>query len=64
MIALLGYGASQYLWAQSRNRAMRDHELTALVIGFSVAALLSLAIFAWSMRSGVRALQEMDQTPV
>jgi ABC-2 type transport system permease protein len=63
MIALLGYGSSQYLWALSRNRAMRENELTALVIGFSIAALLSIAVFALSMRSGVKALQEMDQTP-
>lgn len=64
MIALLGYGSSQYLWALSRNRAMRDGELTSLVVAFTIAALLSLAIFLLSMRSGVRALEEMDQTPV
>lgn len=64
MIALLGYGSSQYLWAQSRRRAMRDDELTALAIGFTVAAILSVGLFVWSMRSGVRALEEMDQTPV
>jgi ABC-2 type transport system permease protein len=64
MIALLGYASSQYLWALSRNRAMRENELTALTIGFAVAAVLSVAIFAFSMRSGVKALEEMDQTPV
>ena len=64
MIGLLGYGASHYLWAQSRNRAMRDDELTALAIAFGAAALLSVAMFVLSMRSGVRALQDMDQTPV
>jgi len=63
MIALLGYGSSQYLWAQARNRAMRDYELAGLAIGFAAAALLSVAIFVLSMRSGVRALEEMDQTP-
>lgn len=64
MIALLGYGSSQYLWALSRNRAMRDGEVTALVIGFSAAALLSVAMFVLSMRGGVKALEDMDQTPV
>lgn len=64
MIALVGYGASQYLWALSRHRAMRDGELTSLVVTFTIAAILSVAIFLLSMRSGVRALEEMDQTPV
>jgi ABC-2 type transport system permease protein len=63
MMALLGYGSSQYLWALSRNRAMHQNELTAMTIAFTAAAMLSLVIFAWSMRSGVRALEEMDQTP-
>lgn len=64
MIALVGYGSAQYLWALSRNRAMRDGELTSLVVTFTIAAVLSVAIFLLSMRSGVRALEEMDQTPV
>lgn len=63
MIGLLGYASSQYLWALSRNRAMYDGELTAMVIGYAVAAILSLAIFVLSMRSGVKALMDMDQTP-
>ena len=64
MISLLGYGSSQYLWAPSRHRAMRDGELTACIAGFGLAALLSLAIFVLSMRSGVKALEAMDHTPV
>ncbi|MDQ3170402.1 MAG: hypothetical protein M3Q55_09730 [Acidobacteriota bacterium] len=64
MIALLGYGSSKYLWALSLRRGMRDGELTALVVGFGAAAVLSIAIFILSMRSGVKALEAMDQTPV
>lgn len=63
MIALIGWGSSNYLWAQARRRAMHGDELSAVVIGFGVAALISLAIFVWSMRSGVKALEGMDQTP-
>ena len=64
MIALLGWGSAQYFWAESRRRAMRGDEFNSLLIAFAVAGLLSLAMFALSMRSGVRALEEMDQTPV
>jgi ABC-2 type transport system permease protein len=64
VIALVGYGSSQYLWAQARNRAMESHEATTLALSFGAAALLSVAIFVLSMRSGVKALEEMDQTPV
>ena len=64
MIALLGFGSAQYLWAQERGRAMRDNELQSLLISFGVAALLSFAIFVLSMRNGVKALDQMDQTPV
>ena len=63
MITLLGYGSSKYLWALSLRRGMRDGELTSLVAGFGAAALLSIAIFVLSMRSGVKALEAMDQTP-
>ena len=63
MITLLGYASSQYLWALSRHRAMRDGELAIMAAGFGVAALLSIAIFVLSMRNGVKALEAMDQTP-
>lgn len=63
MIALIGWGASNYLWAQARRRAMHGDELTAVIIGFGLAAVVSLVIFGWSMRSGVKALDAMDQTP-
>jgi ABC-2 type transport system permease protein len=64
VIALLGYGSSQYLWALSRNRAMTSDEITGFAMSFTVALALSLAIFVLSMRSGARALEDMDQTPV
>jgi ABC-2 type transport system permease protein len=63
MITLLGYASSQYLWALSRKRAMFDGEVTIMAAGFGAAALLSIAIFVLSMRSGVKALEAMDQTP-
>lgn len=63
MIALIGWGASNYLWAQARRRAMHGDELTAVIIGFGLAAVVSLVVFGWSMRSGVKALDAMDQTP-
>ena len=63
MITLLGYASSQYLWALSRKRAMFDGELVIMAAGFGAAALLSIAIFLLSMRSGVKALEGMDQTP-
>ncbi len=64
MIALLGYSSSIYLWAQTRGRALTDAQAVRVAIGFATAAVLSIAIFVLSMRSGVKALEAMDQTPV
>ncbi len=64
MIALLGYSSSIYLWAQARGRALTDAQTMRVAIGFGAAALMSVAIFVLSMRSGVKALESMDQTPV
>ncbi len=63
MIALLGYSSSLYLWAQTRNRPLTDAQTIRVVVGFATAAVLSIAIFVLSMRSGVKALEAMDQTP-
>ena len=64
MIALLGYSSSIYLWAQTRSRPLTDAQTLRVAAGFGASALLSVAIFVLSMRSGVKALEGMDQTPV
>lgn len=64
MIALIGYGSAKYLWALERRRAMRDDEMWGMLTGFGLAVILSIAVFVLSMRSGVKALEDMDQTPV
>ncbi len=63
MIALTGYASSLYLWVQTRPRPMTGTELTHVSVCFAAAALISIAVFVLGMRSGVRALEEMDQTP-
>jgi ABC-2 type transport system permease protein len=63
MIALLGYSSSIYLWAQTRSRPLTDAQTLRVALGFGAAALLSIAIFVLSMRSGVKSLEAMDQTP-
>jgi len=62
-IALVGYSSSVYLWAQTRHRPLSDGQMLGVAGGFAAAAVLSLAIFVLSMRSGVKALEAMDQTP-
>jgi ABC-2 type transport system permease protein len=63
MMVLLGWPSSTYLW--HRVQAVPLTSAQRLVIGgcFGGAAALSLAIWWLSMRSGIRALEEMDRTP-
>jgi len=63
MIVLLGWPSSIYLLAQFRNRALTSGQELAIVAMFIAAAALSIATFIVGMRTGVRALQEMDRTP-
>lgn len=63
MIVMLGWPSSLYLLAQFRNRALTTREEIFIAIMFAAAATLSIATFIGGMRSGVRALQEMDRTP-
>ena len=63
MIVLLGWPSSIYLLAQFRNRVLTTREGLFIAAMFTSAATLSIATFLAGMRTGVRALQEMDRTP-
>src|SRR5689334_861587 len=63
MIVLLGWPSSIYLLAQFRNRAVTTGEWIFIGAMFTAAAILSIVTFLAGMRTGVRALQEMDRTP-
>jgi ABC-2 type transport system permease protein len=63
VIVLLGWPSSVYLFHQSRNLPLDSTQQLAIGVCFLAAALLSAAVWWLSMRSGVRALQEMDRTP-
>ncbi len=63
MIVLLGWPSSIYLFAQFRNRALTTGQEIFIVAMFTAAAALSIATWLLGMRTGVRALQEMDRTP-
>ena len=62
-IALLGWPSSVYLFHQSRGIPLDGGQQLAIGACFLAAAVLSLATWWFSMRSGVSALQEMDRTP-
>jgi ABC-2 type transport system permease protein len=59
MIALLGWPSSVYLLAQARRSGFRPGQPLLMVICFSVAIALSVAMWLASMRSGVKALERM-----
>lgn len=63
MIALLSWPSSVYLWAQARRRPIGDAQMWLMAAAFAAAAILSLAIWLLGMRSGVKALRQMDRTP-
>ena len=63
MIVLLGWPSSIYLLAQFRDRVLTTREELLIAAMFTTAAIVSIATFLAGMRTGVRALQEMDRTP-
>ena len=63
MIALLGWPSSVYLFSQVRNRPLTNAQQILIAVCFTSAALLSIATWLLGMRTGVRALQDMDRTP-
>jgi ABC-2 type transport system permease protein len=62
-IALVGWPSSVYLAQQLRIAPMRTSRAVLMYACFVTAALVSVATFWFGMRTGVRALEEMDRTP-
>lgn len=62
MVALLGWPSSLYLWRLSRVpvRPLQSHEMALIGACFASAVALSLSVFICGMRSGVKALEDMD----
>jgi ABC-2 type transport system permease protein len=62
-IVLLGWPSSVYLLAQFRSRPLASREEWFIAAMFASAAAVSMATWLLGMRTGVRALMEMDRTP-
>ena len=61
MIVLLGWPSSLYLLSKVGSIPLSVRQQLAMAACFAGAALLSVATWRLSMRSGVRALEEMDR---
>ena len=61
MIVLLGWPSSLFLWRMSRLhvRPFRSDEIALIAGCFTAAVALSVAVFRYGMRTGVKALEEM-----
>jgi ABC-2 type transport system permease protein len=60
MIVLLGWPSSIYLFAKFRNQALSNRQELFIAGMFTTAAVISIVTFIAGMRTGVRALQEMQ----
>lgn len=63
MIVLLGWPSSVYMFAQFRNRPLTSGQELFIAAMFTTAAIVSVATFILGMRTGVKALMDMDRTP-
>jgi ABC-2 type transport system permease protein len=63
MIVLLGWPSSVYLFAQARRRPLTEWQMVFMGAALTTALAMSVAIWLLGMRSGVKALQDMDRTP-
>jgi len=61
MVGLIGWPSSVYLWRISRVhvRPFQPDEIALIVACFVAAAALSVAVFSYGMRTGVKALEEL-----
>ena len=62
MVVLLGWPSSVFLWRMSRIhvRPFRSDEIALIAVCFTTAIALSVAVFLYGMRTGVKALEEMS----
>ncbi|HET9706286.1 MAG TPA: hypothetical protein VFP85_19730 [Vicinamibacterales bacterium] len=63
MIGLLGWPSSAYLLSTFRRRPMTSFQETMMYVCFTAAAALSIAVWLLGMRTGIKALEQMDRTP-
>jgi ABC-2 type transport system permease protein len=61
MIVLIGWPASTYAWARARRITLPLEYQLEMAASFLAAGTLSLFIWWLAMRSGVRALEQMDR---
>jgi ABC-2 type transport system permease protein len=62
-IGLVGWPSSVYLFQRFRRTPLSSVQQALMIGSFVTAALLSAGTFWFGMRSGVRALEDMDRTP-
>jgi ABC-2 type transport system permease protein len=62
-IALVGWPSSVYLLQQVRRRPLSATREALMMASFAAAALVSVATFWFGMRTGIKALEDMDRTP-
>jgi ABC-2 type transport system permease protein len=62
MVGALGWSSSLYIWRMARLhvRPFRTEEIAIIAGCFAFALLLSIAVFVYGMRTGVKALEEME----
>lgn len=60
MMVLLGWGSSLYLWQLYRHRPLPADQLMQMVGYFAAAGVLSVGLGWFGMRTGVRALHDME----
>ena len=62
-IVLLGWPTMMFFMSRRSWRSVAPHLPTLMVVCYASVAVLSIATWLLGMRSGVRALEQMDRTP-
>jgi ABC-2 type transport system permease protein len=62
-IVLVGWPSSVYLLQQVRRTPLSATREALMIASFTAAALVSIATFWFGMKTGIRALEDMDRTP-